>query len=204
MASPLATASVPRTREAGVVAWSGRPMSPVLRLRLKEGLKYARRVLARGLAAATIAMLLTTACSAREALPEAADPALEARMLRITSELRCLVCQNQTIADSHADLAVDLRRQVREQLRAGRSDREIVDYMTARYGDFVLYRPPFKATTVLLWLGPALMLGGGAIVLVAVLRRRARLGAEAFDPDDDDESSLPADVHGHAADVGHA
>jgi cytochrome c-type biogenesis protein CcmH len=126
---------------------------------------------------------------AKEAAPEAADPALEARMVRITGELRCLVCQNQTIADSHADLAVDLRNQVREQLRAGRTDAEIVDYMTARYGDFVLYRPPFKATTVLLWLGPALMLGGGLVVLAIVLRRRARLPPEAFEADDDDAPS---------------
>ncbi len=123
---------------------------------------------------------------AREAIPESPDPALEARMVHVTSELRCLVCQNQTIADSHADLAVDLRNQVREQLRAGRSDAEIIDYMTARYGDFVLYRPPFKATTVLLWLGPALMLGGGLLVLALVLRRRDRLPSDAFEPDDDD------------------
>ncbi|MBX6393082.1 MAG: cytochrome c-type biogenesis protein CcmH, partial [Burkholderiales bacterium] len=78
-----------------------------------------------------------------------------------------LVCQNQTIADSNADLAVDLRRQIREQIEAGRSDREIIDYMVARYGDFVLYRPPFKTTTLLLWLGPALLL----ILGVAMLRR---------------------------------
>ena len=132
------------------------------------------------------AIAFTSTAFAREALPEAADPALEARMVRVTSELRCLVCQNQTIADSHADLAVDLRRQVREQLQAGRTDAEIIDYMTARYGDFVLYRPPFKPTTVLLWLGPALMLGGGLLALAIVLRRRARLAPEAFEPDEDD------------------
>lgn len=124
---------------------------------------------------------------AKEAPPEAADPALEARMVHITSQLRCLVCQNQTIADSQADLAVDLRREVRELLTQGKSDRQIVDYMTARYGDFVLYRPPFKATTVLLWLGPSLMLVIGIGVLVAVLRRRSRLSAAAFEPDDDDD-----------------
>jgi cytochrome c-type biogenesis protein CcmH len=124
---------------------------------------------------------------AKEAAPEAVDPALEARMVRITSELRCLVCQNQTIADSHADLAVDLRRQVREQLKAGRSDQEIVDYMTARYGDFVLYRPPFKATTALLWLGPGLMLVAGTLALAVVLKRRSRLSADAFEPDDEED-----------------
>ena len=124
---------------------------------------------------------------AKEAAPEAVDPALEARMVRITSELRCLVCQNQTIADSHADLAVDLRRQVREQLKAGRSDQEIVDYMTARYGDFVLYRPPLKATTALLWLGPGLMLVAGTLALAVVLKRRSRLSADAFEPDDEED-----------------
>ena len=101
--------------------------------------------------------------AAAEAPDVAADPALEARVNSLTAELRCLVCQNQSIADSHADLAVDLKNQVREQLKAGRSEREVIDYMTQRYGDFVLYRPPFKATTLLLWLGPALLLliGGG-------------------------------------------
>ncbi|HEY2561384.1 MAG TPA: cytochrome c-type biogenesis protein [Caldimonas sp.] len=122
---------------------------------------------------------------AREAPPEAADPAIEARMVRITSELRCLVCQNQTIADSNAGLAVDLRRETREMLKQGKSDAEIVDYMTARYGDFVLYRPPMRATTVLLWFGPALLLVVGGAVLVAVLRRRSRMAADAFEPDDD-------------------
>jgi len=138
------------------------------------------------LSSVVLALVMLNAAQAKEAVPEAADPALEARMVHVTSELRCLVCQNQTIADSHADLAVDLRNQVREQLRAGRSDAEIIDYMTARYGDFVLYRPPFKAITVLLWLGPALMLGGGLLVLALVLRRRSRLPQDAFEADDDD------------------
>lgn len=122
---------------------------------------------------------------ANEAPPEAADPALEARMVRITSELRCLVCQNQTIADSNASLAVDLRREARALLKQGKSDAEVVDYMTARYGDFVLYRPPMRATTLLLWFGPALMLAGGAAVLIVVLRRRSRMNADAFDADDE-------------------
>src|SRR4029077_2063543 len=122
---------------------------------------------------------------AKEAAPEAADPALEARMVKITSELRCLVCQNQTIADSNAALAVDLRREARALIKQGKSDAEVVDYMTARYGDFVLYRPPLRATTMLLWFGPALMLAGGAAVLVIVLRRRSRMAAEAFDADEE-------------------
>ena len=105
-------------------------------------------------------------------------------MMAITSELRCLVCQNQTIADSHADLAQDLREQVRAQLRAGRTDQEIIDYMTARYGDFVLYRPPMKAKTVLLWFAPAILMFGGLGWLTLILRRRSRLGDDAFEQDE--------------------
>jgi cytochrome c-type biogenesis protein CcmH len=110
---------------------------------------------------------------AKEAAPAAADPVLEERVTALASELRCLVCQNQTIADSNAPLAADLRNQVREKMRQGESDSEIVDYMVARYGDFVLYRPPLKLTTVLLWFGPLLLLAGGFVVLLRrVLRRR--------------------------------
>ena len=127
--------------------------------------------------------------SAVEAQPAAADPALEARMLRITSELRCLVCQNQTIADSHAGLAEDLRRQVREMLARGASDQEVVDYMTARYGDFVLYRPPVKPSTWFLWFGPPLLLAGGLAALVMVLRRRSQLAPEMFEPDEEETAS---------------
>ena len=129
---------------------------------------------------------------ASDAAPAAADPALEARMTRITAELRCLVCQNQTIADSNADLAQDLRRQVREMLSKGDDDAKIIAYMTERYGDFVLYRPPVKATTLLLWFGPALMLLLGFGALVIVLRRRARAAANQFEPDD---PALFADPH---------
>jgi cytochrome c-type biogenesis protein CcmH len=118
-----------------------------------------------------------------QALPAAADPALEARMMSIASELRCLVCQNQTVADSHAGLAEDLRREIRTQLEQGKSQAEIIDFMTARYGDFVLYRPPFKATTALLWLGPALLLLIALSTLVVVLRRRAALADSAFEPE---------------------
>ena len=105
-----------------------------------------------------LATMVAGAARANEAQNVAADPALEARVNALSAELRCLVCQNQTIADSHADLAVDLKNQVREQLKAGRSEQQVIEYMTQRYGDFVLYRPPFKATTLLLWLGPALLL----------------------------------------------
>lgn len=133
-------------------------------------------------------ILLAGLAHGGEAAPAAADPALEARMNRITAELRCLVCQNQTIADSHSGLATDLRQQVREMLQRGQSEQEIIDYMTARYGDFVLYRPPFKATTVLLWLGPLLLLIVGVLTLVQVLRRRSQLPDEQFEPDPDNAS----------------
>ena len=137
------------------------------------------------------AFLLMVVCawaltaSAKDAAPASRDQQLEARMLSITAELRCLVCQNQTIADSHADLAEDLREEVRIQLRKGQTDQQIVDYMTARYGDFVLYRPPIKPTTVLLWFGPAVLLVGGVGALLVVLRRRTKLADDQFEPDTD-------------------
>ena len=111
-----------------------------------------------------LALAAAATAHAAEAPNVAADPALEARVNALSAELRCLVCQNQTIADSHADLAVDLKNQVRDQLKAGRSEQQVIDYMTQRYGDFVLYRPPFKATTLLLWLGPALLLLVGGLL----------------------------------------
>ena len=90
-------------------------------------------------------------------MPTEKDPGRGSARVTLAEELRCLVCQNQTIADSNAELALDLRRQIREQIAAGKTDDEIVDYMVARYGDFVLYQPPVKATTLLLWAGPALL-----------------------------------------------
>ena len=117
-------------------------------------------------------LALLPAVWAGEAVPTDQDPVQAKRAVRLAEGLRCLVCQNQTIADSSAALAVDLRAQIREQISAGRSDGEIVDYMVQRYGDFVLYRPPFKTTTALLWLGPALLLLIGAAVLGRNLARR--------------------------------
>lgn len=138
-------------------------------------------------AAGLLLALAALVARAGEAVDVVADAALEARVQSIASELRCLVCQNQTVADSHSGLAEDLRRQVREMIAKGNSDQQIIDFMTARYGDFVLYRPPVKSTTALLWYGPALLLVGGVAALVLVLRRRSRLGAEAFDPEPDDD-----------------
>ena len=111
--------------------------------------------------------------TAKEAAPLAADEATEQRLVAISSELRCLVCQNQSIADSHAELADDLRREIRGMIQAGKSDKEIIDFMVVRYGDFVLYRPPVKGITLLLWGGPVALMLLGLAVLVSYLRRRA-------------------------------
>ena len=100
------------------------------------------------------------------------DPAVEQRLKDLAEELRCLVCQNQTIADSNATLALDLRNQIREQIAQGKTDDQIRTYMVERYGDFVLYRPPLKATTVILWLGPLALLVVGAVVFWTVVRKR--------------------------------
>jgi cytochrome c-type biogenesis protein CcmH len=119
--------------------------------------------------ALTLAFALVAGLAAAKA-----DPALEKRVVGLAHELRCLVCQNQTIADSNAPLAVDLRNQIREQLTQGASEQDVIGFMVARYGDFVLYRPPLKATTVALWAGPFLLLALGIFVLVRrLVRRRA-------------------------------
>jgi cytochrome c-type biogenesis protein CcmH len=110
----------------------------------------------------------------KEAQPNE-DPQIEQRMRNLTEQLRCLVCQNETLADSRADLAEDLRKQVREQIKAGKSDKEIIAYLTQRYGDFVLYNPPVKATTYLLWFGPFGLLILGTTVLFVFLKRRREM-----------------------------
>jgi cytochrome c-type biogenesis protein CcmH len=115
---------------------------------------------------------------AGEARPLADDPAAEARLKHLAVELRCLVCQNQTLADSNAPLAEDLRREVREMIAKNMSDQEIIEFLVARYGDFVLYRPPLKATTTLLWVGPFALMAIRATALVITLRRRARTMVE--------------------------
>lgn len=121
---------------------------------------------------ATVLLLFSCVSLAKEAVPMADDPELEKLVNDISAELRCLVCQNQTIADSHAALAVDLKNQVREMVREGKTQDEVVDYMVERYGDFVRYRPPVKPETYLLWVGPFLLLAGGLLILVVNLKKR--------------------------------
>lgn len=111
---------------------------------------------------------------AQEAAPLAADPVAEKRLQELSTELRCLVCQNQTIADSNAELAQDLRREVRAMIKDGKTNPEIIDFMVTRYGDFVLYRPPVKGITLLLWGGPIVLMLLGLIILVRYMRRRTK------------------------------
>jgi cytochrome c-type biogenesis protein CcmH len=139
-----------------------------------------------------LSMLLATPILAEEAKPLAANPQLEAQVHRLSTELRCLVCQNQTLADSDAPLAEDLRVEIREMAAQGKSDQEIIDYLVARYGDFVLYRPPVKTTTVVLWAGPFLLLFAGVIVLGLILRRRNQQTLDV--PLSIDESRKVADL----------
>ena len=121
-----------------------------------------------------LALCLHFAAQAKVAPNLSADPALEARMMVIAEELRCLVCQNETIAASHADLAIDLKNQIRIKLTQGQSQKQILDFMVERYGDFVLYRPPLKTATILLWLGPFVLLGVAILMLVMTVRQRRR------------------------------
>jgi cytochrome c-type biogenesis protein CcmH len=127
----------------------------------------------------------STSSHAQSAKPVAEDPVLEKKVIALSNELRCLVCQNQTIADSNAELAVDLRNQVRKQLSEGKSDREILDYMVQRYGEFVLYRPPLSYKTILLWAGPFALLLIAMFILIQQIRlRHKRLASEQFDQTD--------------------
>ena len=119
-------------------------------------------------------VLAVPAVQAKEAAPLADDQAVEARLVGIAEDLRCLVCQNESLAGSRADLAEDLRREIRTLIRQGKTDPEIIDFLVSRYGDFVRSRPPFKPTTWLLWVGPFVLLLAGLAALVAYLRRRPR------------------------------
>ncbi len=116
------------------------------------------------------------AAYAAEAQPLAQNPVVEKRLNAISENLRCLVCQNESLAGSRAELAEDLRREVRHLIEAGKSDKEIIDFLVSRYGDYVLYDPPFKSTTLFLWVGPFVLLAGGLIGLIVFLRRRSRRG----------------------------
>jgi len=126
----------------------------------------------RKLLALLFGLILAGSVLAKEAPPAVPDPALEKRAMALAEELRCLVCQNQTIADSHAELAIDLKNQIREKLKAGMSEEQILQFMVARYGDFVLYKPPVKATTVPLWFGPFALMFAALAGLFYYLRRR--------------------------------
>lgn len=129
--------------------------------------------------------LMAQPSRAKEAAPLAEDPAVEVRLNKISEEMRCLVCQNESLAGSRSDLAQDLRREIREQIKQGKSDDEIRSFMVSRYGDFVLYRPPVKSTTWLLWAGPFLLLAAGVAAMVMALRRRASSPtAVALSPED--------------------
>src|ERR1700720_24033 len=122
---------------------------------------------------------------AKEAKSLGDDPDLDRRMMALSQQLRCLVCQNETLADSQADLAADLRGQIREQMKAGKTDAEIIAFLTDRYGDFVLYKPPVKPRTYLLWFGPFILLGGGLFALYRVIsHRRDEIAESPLSPEE--------------------
>jgi len=129
---------------------------------------------------------------AKEAQPTGDDPAVEQRLHKLSQELRCLVCQNETLADSRADLAEDLRREIREQIKAGKSDKEIIEFLTARYGQFILYRPQVTPTTYLLWFGPFVLLLAGLFLLFNYIKQRR---------DSLPEKPLSADEHRRAEEL---
>ena len=129
-----------------------------------------------------LVLLISNFAFAGNAKPLTQDPVLEARLKAMSQELRCLVCQNSTLADSSAPLAEDLRKEIRAQMRAGKSDKEVIDYLVARYGDFVRYRPPINNSTALLWFGPFLLLIIGGFVLYRVLKKHA--GSDAIEAED--------------------
>ena len=152
-----------------------------------------KHVFAGGLMVA-VAALSAGSVAAAEAEPTAFDPIAHQRVVEVSEQLRCLVCQNQSIAESNAELAVDLRNQVIEQVKAGKTNKEIIDYMVERYGDFVLYKPPFKMTTAILWLGPLALFVIGVGAFYVNLRRRKRLVEEAVKPLSKEEQALAADL----------
>jgi cytochrome c-type biogenesis protein CcmH len=122
-----------------------------------------------------VLLALSAPVFAGEAAPNAEDPVIEQRMIKLAEDLRCLVCQNESLAGSHAELAEDLRREIRAQMKAGKDDKAVIEYLTNRYGDFVLYQPPFKPVTYLLWLGPLLFLLIGVGAWYVTLKKRRAL-----------------------------
>lgn len=125
-----------------------------------------------------LCVLVPSAVAQNVAQPVGDDPALEQRLNKLSHELRCLVCQNETLAESRADLAEDLRREIREQMKAGKSDKEIIAFLTERYGEFILYRPQVTPTTYLLWFGPFVLLLAGLFVLFRYIKQRRDLIGE--------------------------
>lgn len=156
---------IPSTMEPGAARYALVPGYPIPRL-WRSSLAVLVALFLFGPVFLTVA--------AKEAQP-AEDPQIEQRMRALTQQLRCLVCQNETLADSQADLAEDLRREIRAQMKAGKSDQEILAYLTQRYGDFVLYKPPVKLTTYLLWFGPFVLLLMGIGVLYRYVKQRKEL-----------------------------
>lgn len=141
-----------------------------------------RRIL---IAALLACALLPLSGQAKEAEFENGDPVMHERVMAISAELRCLVCQGQSLADSHADFAIDMRKQIQEMMEAGKSNREVVDFLVERYGDYIRYRPPLNATTVLLWFGPALLLIIGiAVLYFNVLRRKKQIQDQPLSEDE--------------------
>ena len=135
-----------------------------------------------------VAQLAAAPASANEAAPLADDPVVEQRLLVIAEEVRCLVCQNESLAGSRADLAQDLRREIRSLIKQGKTDKEVMDFLVSRYGDYVRYRPPVKPTTWLLWGGPFVLLAAGLAALVLFVRRR-RMTSTPLSPEEQREAA---------------
>lgn len=140
------------------------------------------------LALALAMPLASSPVRANEAAPLADDPVVEQRLLVIAEEVRCLVCQNESLAGSRADLAQDLKREIRSLIKQGKTDKEVMDFLVSRYGDYVRYRPPVKPSTWLLWGGPFVLLAGGLAALVLFVRRRRNTSA-ALSPEEQDEAA---------------
>ncbi len=161
------------------------------------------RLATRHIGQALIASLIMVAVHAwaGEARPMAQDPELEKRVEAVSAELRCLVCQNQTIADSHAELAIDLKNQVREMLRSGKTNDDVVNYMVDRYGDFVRYKPAVKPTTYFLWFGPGILVVVGLIILMVTLRNRQARVAQTAPLSADDLKKVDELLHSSRGDA---